>query len=526
MSEGNGEDKAWTQDGLKALYTDKVWTYDLYRKSHSPGEASIPHFLKLLKLMPGNEFCNTKGMTVIDWGCGPGRASKLLYENGLNVTAIDFAPNSLDENVRELTQDNDNFRFIEHDITQPTTITSQLGYCCDVMEHLTEDTIDDTLEHILQASKDVFFQIATRPDLAGKHPHIDEELHLTVHDYQWWLKKFAEHNVIVHFSSIARLAEDDSPGGVVFYLTGWVNDKFDFGGGHVNTSLETIKSNIAENSKLLEKGVQNIVPHEANDLEIMLLGGGPTLNDFKDDIAEKRASGMPLVTTNGSYNWAIEQGLSPSLQLVIDAREHNHRFTKMTEGLTDTTKYIIASQCHPSVFDDLPLDRTFVWQVSISPEIVDHVNKHYGKQYEDWYPMPGGSTVMLRAFPLLRSLGYHKIHAYGFDSCVFPGKYHHAYDQVENDDGGPIEMTACKNSRFEKVFLCHPWMVYQVKEFQLMSTRLLQDVDLIVYGDGLIAYMIKVAAEEADETEEVNIDEKDVGTVCYAPLDRRGNIVL
>jgi hypothetical protein len=209
----------------------------------------------------------------------------------------------------------------------------------------------------------------------------------------------------------------------MFYLTGWGDDPINWDGGHVNTPIEEIKANMAENSKLLKKGAQNVLPHEANDLEIMLLGGGPTLNDFEDDIREKREAGIPLVTTNGSYNWAIERGLAPSLQLVIDAREHNHRFTKLTEGLTDTTKFVIASQCHPSVFEDLPLDRTYIWQVSISPELVDHVNEYYGEQYEDWYPAPGGSTVMLRAFPLLRMLGYHKLHVYGFDSCVFPEKW-------------------------------------------------------------------------------------------------------
>ena len=505
MDEGNGLD-------LQELYEDRVWQDDDYRK-YSPGETQVDSFLEMAE--------PSFGCTIIDWGCGTGRASRSLYNKGFDVTMLDFAPSCLDDAVRELAQDNDFLRFEEHDITKKTKFTSQYGFCVDVLEHLPEDKIDETLEIILAASKQVFFQISTAEDAFGKAEEIDHPLHLTIHDYQWWLEKFAEHRVIIHRSGVRKTW-------VMFYLTGWGDDPISWDGGHVNTPIEEIKSNMAENAKLIKKGAQNVVPHEVNNLEVMLLGGGPTLNDFTEDIIEKREAGMPLVTTNGSYNWAIEKGLSPSLQLVIDAREHNHRFTTLAPGLTDTTKFVIASQCHASVFDDLPMDRTYIWQVSITPELVEHVTEHYGKQYEDWYPMPGGSTVMLRAFPLLRSLGYHKIHVYGFDSCVFPDKYHHAYDQKENDGGGPTEMLVNGETQFAKVFWCNPWMCYQCKEFQDMSTRLLSDVDMIVYGEGMIAYMVETAAkiaEQKGESEDIQVQE-DVGTVCYAPLDRRGNVVL
>ena len=507
MSEGNGLD-------LHDLYVNKVWKHEDYRKL-SPGENVVDEFLIISN--PG------KGVSIIDWGCGTGRASKKLHDSigHFDVTMVDFAENCLDDEVRELAQDNDRLRFIEHDITQKTKLTAQYGFCVDVMEHLREDSIDDTIEIILGACKNVFFQISCVEDIFGQREEIDEDLHLTVHDYQWWLEKFAEHKVIIHRSAATSNA-------VMFYLTGWGSEAFNFDGGHVNTPIKEIKANMAENSKLLKKGATNVLPHEPQDTEIMLLGGGPTLNDFIEDIIEKRAGGMPLVTTNGSFNWAIEHELNPSLQLVIDAREHNHRFTTLKSPYTDNTKFIIASQCHPSVFDDLPLDRTYIWQVSISPELVDHATEYYGEQYKDWYPMPGGSTVMLRAFPLLRSLGYHKIHVYGFDSCVFRDKHHHAYPQKENDGGGPLEMTVAGETRLAKEFLCNPWMVYQATEFKLMATRLLSDVDLIVYGDGMIAYMINSAAELSDEEEDIpDISEKgDVGAVFYAPQDRHGNIVL
>jgi hypothetical protein len=41
---------------------------------------------------------------------------------------------------------------------------------------------------------------------------------------------------------------------------------------------------------------------------------------------------------------------------------------------------------------------------------------------------------VLRAFPLLRMLGYTQFHVFGFDSCVQEDGTHHAYPQPENDN--------------------------------------------------------------------------------------------
>ena len=491
----------------------KVWKHDPYRK-YSPGEQCVDMFLEAAE--------PELGCTLIDWGCGTGRAALHLSEYGLDVTAVDFAFNCLDKEVKEKTKNNKLFRFVEHDITQPTELTATYGFCTDVMEHLPTDQVDDAIEVMLSACRNVYFQISTQQDVFGKREEIDEDLHLTVQSYQWWLKKFVEHDVIIHRSADGHM-------GCVFYLTGYHDGGLVWDGGHVNTDVEIVKSNMAENAKLLKKGAQNVRPHDVSkDVEIIVLAGGPTLNDFEDEIIEKRKAGMPLVTTNGSYNWALDRGLKPSLQLVIDARDFNQRFTTLVPGLTDTTRFICASQCHPSVFDGLPLDeddRVWLWQVSMSPELEEVVNEHYGEKYKDYWPSPGGSTVMLRALPLLRMLGYHKLHVYGFDSCVFDGKYHHAYTQEENDGQGTLEIIVAGKTRFTKTFKCFYWQVFQAREFQDMCLRLLKDVDMIVYGDGFISYMVETAAKLEGETLTMSSKE-DVGTIASAPIDRRGNVVM
>ena len=105
------------------------------------------------------------------------------------------------------------------------------------------------------------------------------------------------------------------------------------------------------------------------------------------------------------------------------------------------------------------------------------------------YPVFGGSTVMLRAIPLLMMLGIRKIHIYGFDSCLLDDR-HHAYAQAEND-GAPVMDVLVGG----KTFKCHPWMAVQAQEFiELVKHMLPEDAELAVYGDGLIAHILNTGA--------------------------------
>jgi hypothetical protein len=110
----------------------------------------------------------------------------------------------------------------------------------------------------------------------------------------------------------------------------------------------------------------------------MVLCGGPSLNDFEDEIIKLRNEGMPMVTCNGTYNWAVERGLNPSMQMIIDARPFNKRFTR---PVVDGCKYFISSQCDPSIFEGLPKENTWLWHVS---GLEDGVKELLDELYPDW----------------------------------------------------------------------------------------------------------------------------------------------
>ena len=86
------------------------------------------------------------------------------------------------------------------------------------------------------------------------------------------------------------------------------------------------------------------------------------------------------------------------------------------------------------------------------------------------------------------------------DSCLFPERDHHAYEQKENDKDVPkaLDITVGGGTKFAKTFACAPWHVYQAKDFLEMVPRVLSDAKLDIKGDGLIAYMVNTGAAMAD----------------------------
>ena len=222
----------------------------------------------------------------------------------------------------------------------------------------------------------------------------------------------------------------------------------------------------------------------------MILGGAPSLNQFEAEIRQKRKEGIKLITLNGAYNWCVERSLAheeliPSAQIIVDARPFNARFTK---PVVDGCKYLLASQCHPSVFEGLPKDRTYVWHTT-AEHIREALNKQYGG---DWYSVAGGSTALLRGIPMLRMLGYQKFHLYGCDSCI-TGGVHHAYSQPENNSDIVIPFQVGGSDG--RTFYCHTWMASQAQEFIDLIRFMGDEIELEIHGDGLLSYILTTGAE-------------------------------
>ncbi len=102
---------------------------------------------------------------ILDYGCGKGTLADAL-EDYCTVSRYDPA-------------------FLE--ISAPPN-PSELVVCCDVLEHIEPECLDDVLDDLKRVTKKMMFTtIATRP--AVKSYPDGRNTHLIIEDMRWWLPK-------------------------------------------------------------------------------------------------------------------------------------------------------------------------------------------------------------------------------------------------------------------------------------------------------------------------------------------------
>ena len=156
----------------------KMWSIPAYRDT-APGELIAETFAKVTGI---------KARTVVvDFGCGTGRGAKRIQElTGANMKLVDFSENCLDKDVK--------FPLTIADLTKPIHITGDIGFCTDVMEHISPENVDSVIKNIMECVDSAFFQISLVPDNMGAL--IGQPLHLSVFPYHWWLDKLAGYELI------------------------------------------------------------------------------------------------------------------------------------------------------------------------------------------------------------------------------------------------------------------------------------------------------------------------------------------
>lgn len=123
------------------------------------------------------------GHMLYDFGCGTGRATKLLRDRGVNAIGIDIAPNALETDVP----------FLDHILWEPLRVApADWGFCTDVMEHIPPEKVADTLANIARnVIRGAYFCIDSIPDRQGLI--IGAPLHMTVRPPTWWGEQLANH---------------------------------------------------------------------------------------------------------------------------------------------------------------------------------------------------------------------------------------------------------------------------------------------------------------------------------------------
>jgi hypothetical protein len=230
-----------------------------------------------------------------------------------------------------------------------------------------------------------------------------------------------------------------------------------------NTSGDITREQVKANSK---RDLRWIIPLEANVRKAVIVGGGPSLKSNWGEILFFMSQGADVFALNGACEFMNERGILPTYQVMVDPRPGN------VELIGLARQYLLASQCHPSIFDAAPAHKTGLFHMAGSA--MDLVNGTL---------IGGDVTVGLVATNLAFTLGYREMHLYGYDSSYADGE-HHAYAQDQSSqESKTLEVFTADGRKFITNFA----MAKQAELFPKNAELLCNEGAVIsVHGTGLL----------------------------------------
>lgn len=231
-----------------------------------------------------------------------------------------------------------------------------------------------------------------------------------------------------------------------------------------NTEDSLLFENIRANCLKPLEWVKQVDAHEGH---AVIVGGGPSARDCLPSIRWRQSLGQKVFALNNAAKMLTENGITPDYQVMVDARKHNLAF------VGNSKEQLLASQCDPSVIDAAV--KPTLWH-----PVIKDVETIIGDSRE-YALIGGGTTVGLSAMCLAYTLGYRKIHLYGYDSSHRETQSH-AYPQPQNDKEPVVKVTA-----YGKTWDCSLAMAYQAELFPDVANQLIQlGCILTMDGDGLL----------------------------------------
>ncbi len=232
-------------------------------------------------------------------------------------------------------------------------------------------------------------------------------------------------------------------------------------------SLTTIHANMA-------RGLQEFEPTlVAHDGTVVVVGSGPTLPTFIEEIREEREKGRTIFSVNGAHDLLCEHDIVPDFFLTVDPRDLRHNLRRKN----DRTIYLLASRVAPEVFEHLMGCRIVLW----------HAQGHHAEMpaFEGAKValIGGGPTSGTRAMFLAYLMGFRNMVLYGMDSC------NDAKGRKRFDSGSQFQTTEVVVGG--RTFTCSMAMAGQAQDFQAATYACMPGLHLDVKGDGLIAAIVE-----------------------------------
>lgn len=175
--------------------------------------------------------------------------------------------------------------------------------------------------------------------------------------------------------------------------------------------------------------------------------------------------GKTVLAVNGALQLFEEAGVWPDYWAGCDPQEHLADF--LTDPPAETT-YLIASKCHPTVFEALK-DRTVkVWHID------DHDCGPYVRR------VGTAVSVTLTAMSLMARLGWRRFEVWGWDGCYLDGQDHASPQTHARDNDVTVEIG-------DRLFKSTGTWAAEAKDAaHQLSIFDWFGIEVIIHGDGMI----------------------------------------
>lgn len=238
----------------------------------------------------------------------------------------------------------------------------------------------------------------------------------------------------------------------------------------------------------LSRGLPEIKFCAPRGYTLAIASGGPSLQDTYTQLEGH------IAAVNGSLGFLLDRGIVPEFCGVLDANPHMADIVVADPRV----RYLVASNCHPTLFDKLlgAGCRVWLWHTTGrslgTPEADDVLRK---ARPDTWISVYGGSTIGLRLVNLGHVLGYRKFHLHGMDSSFRDDKTHAYPDRRDGDwiNHHGLEVNGYRTSLN---------FLQQVSDFANLLTRFsrgdIEPIEIEMFGEGLLQSCYRYWLEHKD----------------------------
>lgn len=207
-----------------------------------------------------------------------------------------------------------------------------------------------------------------------------------------------------------------------------------------------------------------------------IVGSGPSIEQTHTELRGD------VIAINSSIGFLLDRGIIPKWAMIWDAADICEKFAIPHPDIT----YLIASRCHPKVFERLKDCKVVVWHAAGDNNIMALMNRAdvIAKQPCEEPLINGGTAGVTRTMFLATALGYTELHIYGADSSYSGDKTHINGSLVYEKD---IMVAVGDNPPI--FFRTTPEWCAQVNEYRNMFCILTccgPNIKLRVHGHGML----------------------------------------